>query len=141
MDSPRKNRLTKLVAIYDVTITWVDERRAVNVVYCDFSNTFDMVSHNILVGKLRRCRIDEWTLRWIENWMTGIAQRAVISGSDSGRRLVTRSVFQRPVLSLVLFNIFISDLDEVIECTHSKFDDDTKLGEVADTQEDCIIIQ
>jgi len=53
------------------------------VVYLNFSKAFDTVSHNILIRNLRKCELDEWTVRWIENWLNGRAQRVVISSAES----------------------------------------------------------
>ena len=58
-----KSCLTNLIAFYDDMTGWVDERRAVDVVYLDFSKAFDTVSHHILLGKVRKCGLDEWTMR------------------------------------------------------------------------------
>ena len=49
-----------MIVFYDSMTGWVDEGRAVDVVYLNFSKAFDTVSHNILISKHRKCGLDEW---------------------------------------------------------------------------------
>lgn len=61
----RKSCLTNLIAFYDETRGWIVKGRAVDVVY--FSKVFDIVFHDIVKDKVRKCRLDEWMMRWIKN--------------------------------------------------------------------------
>ena len=74
---------TNLISFFDKVTRLMDDGKAVNVVYLDFSNAFDTVLHNILVEKMAAHGLDEHTLCWVKHWLDGWAQRVVVSGVKS----------------------------------------------------------
>ena len=74
---------TNLIAFYDQVTKAMEAGVAMDVVFLDFSKTFDAVSHPILIKKLGDCGIDAYTVRWIADWLKGRTQRVVVDGSYS----------------------------------------------------------
>ena len=62
--------LTNLILFYDkVTRGLVDEGKAVDVAYLDFSKVFHTVPYNIFVENLDAHGLDGHTLRWLKHWL------------------------------------------------------------------------
>jgi len=87
-----------------------------------------VVLHCILISKLSLKVV-------MDNGLGGHSQTVVVNNSISKWRLVMSGVRQGSILELVLFSILITDVDSEIECTLSKFSDDTKMSGAAYTVE------
>lgn len=109
-----KSCLSNLISFYD-RVTCLDEGKAVDVIFLDFSKAFDTIPR-ILLDKCSYCELSRFVLPWVMNWLKGRAQRAEANRATSGWWLVTSSVSNDSDQRMVLFNISVSDLDAGVDC-------------------------
>jgi len=50
----------------------------------DFSKAFDTVSHSVLLDKMSSIQLDNFIIYWVSNWLTGRAQRVIVSRVTPG---------------------------------------------------------
>ncbi|KAJ7427272.1 hypothetical protein WISP_08597 [Willisornis vidua] len=109
--------LTDLVSFYDQVTHLVDEGKAVDVVYLDFTKVFNTVSHNMLPEKLAANSLDRGPLCWVRSWMDGRAQRMLVNRAASSCWLVTNDVPQGSVFASSLRYNELGDNQDLVKRT------------------------
>ena len=125
--------LTNMLCFLEEITKWIDVGSPVDIIYLDFQKAFDKVPHQRLLLKLKAHGIGDSITDWIEQWLIDRRQRVVVDGEVSNWKLVLSGV---PQGSVLLFLIYINDLDDSITSNVLKFADDTKLFRKVNTDGD-----
>jgi hypothetical protein len=108
-------------------VNWVHRGLIVGVVFLDFSKSFDIVSHSVLLSKLRLLGFCDQFLAWIRSFLVGGRMRVFVSGALRDFREVRRGVPQGSVLGPILFFVYVNDIVFGVGCYWKTFADDFKL--------------
>ncbi|GAB0188048.1 mitochondrial enolase superfamily member 1 [Grus japonensis] len=114
-----------MIAFCNKVTSSVDEGRAADVVYLDFSKAFKTISPKSLTDKLMKYKLDKWTVRWTENWLNRQVQRVLMSDTKTSWKPGTSGVAQWPIL----LNNSIKDLGNRSECNFSNMADNLNCEE------------
>ena len=125
----REGRSTadQMLLVYDSIAKWYDEGSVIDLMLFDFSKAFDVVSHSILLTKLKHLGIEDNLIAWIEAFLVGRTMRVAIRDAYSNPRSVKSGVPQGSVLGPILFLLFVNHIAANLTCQFKIFADDLKL--------------
>ena len=120
---------TSLLQSTEMWLKSMDQGKINGVIYLDLKKAFDTIDHQILLSKLQAYGIRDHTLKWFQSYLDQRKQICMLNNCKSGIETIRCGVPQGSNLGPLLFLIYINDLPNCPETTHSNlFADDTILS-------------
>jgi len=110
---PRRSCGTQLLSALNDWTSAMDQGFSTDVIYFDFSKTFDSVPHNRLLNKLKGYGVDRKLLGWFRCFFVDRYQHVQVNGSLSSLTRVTSGVPQGSVLGSLLFALYANELSSL----------------------------
>lgn len=79
-----KSCLLNLISFYDRVTHLADLGKPIDVIFLDFSQDFDAVSHSILLDQMSSIQLNNHVMALVNNWLMGQTQRVTVSEVTSG---------------------------------------------------------
>ena len=120
---------TQLLECFQDWFLEIHNKKAIDIVYIDYSRAFDSLVHSKLLIKLSSYGISHELFGWIKCFLEGRTQSVSIDGHVSTPLDVVSGVVQGSNLGPLLFILFINDIVDIISGPSKckLFADDLKL--------------
>ena len=106
-------------ALINITQSWFNDtdnsptgRNGIHALFLDFRKAFDLVDHSILLSKLKAKNINKSLWLWIQSFLSSRTQQVKLPSTVSTIRPCPAGVPQGCVISSLLFNIHIDDVED-----------------------------
>lgn len=109
----KSNTETAIAHILNEIYNGIDQNYATSLTCIDLSKAFDCLSHNILITKLEKLKLDEFFLNLLKSYLTNRQQAVKVNGKISSFETVYCGTPQGGVLSGLLFNIYVNSIFEL----------------------------
>ena len=110
----KHNTCTALLQMQDLWLDALERKEISAVVMCDMSSAFDVVNHELLLGKLELFGFQRNILDWLRSYLSERKQRVVIDGFLSDPLDIQAGVPQGSILGPLLYICFTNDMPESI---------------------------
>ena len=133
---PAHSTVTATTLVTNNILHGLDKHKHCAAIFIDLSKAFDTVSHNILLQKLASSGLDDLSVKWFSNYLTGRTQSVVADGFKSNSLLINKGVPQGSILGPLLFTLYINNIIlPSLHCDVHFYADDTILYSLGPTIE------